>query len=136
MTGDGDFLGRGWAFPVDVDGRGDVRTAADEQTVEDAIRVIIGTAKGERVMRPDFGCGIHEYVFDTVDANTLSLVETSVEEALIEFEPRIAVEDVSTSTEDLSEGVLLIEVDYRIRGSNTRRNLVYPFYLEGGRRRE
>lgn len=133
---DEDFLGRGWAFPVDVDGRGDVRTASGEQSVEEAIRVIIGTAKGERVMRPDFGCGIHEYVFDAVDANTLSLVETTVEEALIEFEPRIDVEDVSTSTDDLSEGVLLIEVDYRIRDSNTRRNLVYPFYLEGGGRRE
>jgi phage baseplate assembly protein W len=127
-----DFLGRGWAFPVDVDAGGDIRTAAGEATVEESIRVIIGTAKGERVMRPDFGCGIHEYVFETVDANTLTLVETSVEEALIEFEPRIAVEDVTASTDELSEGVLRIEVDYRIRDSNTRRNLVYPFYVEGG----
>lgn len=133
---EGEFLGRGWAFPVGVDGAGDVRTAADEQTVEDAIRLIVGTAKGERVMRPDFGCGIHEYVFDTVDANTLSLVETTVEEALVEFEPRIAVEEVSASTEDLSEGVLLVEITYRIRESNTRRNLVYPFYVEGDQRRE
>lgn len=131
-----DFLGRGWAFPLDVDRRGNVRTAADEQSVEESIRLIIGTSKGERVMRPDFGCGIHEYVFETVDANTRALVETTVEEALIEYEPRIAVEDVSTSTEDLSEGVLLIEVEYRIRESNVRRNLVYPFYLEGGGRRE
>lgn len=133
---EGEFLGRGWAFPVGVDGAGDVRTAADEQTVEDAIRLIVGTAKGERVMRPDFGCGIHEYAFDTVDANTLSLVETTVEEALVEFEPRIAVEEVSASTEDLSEGVLLVEITYRIRESNTRRNLVYPFYVEGDQRRE
>lgn len=131
-----DFLGRGWAFPLDVDRRGNVRTAADEQSVEESIRLIIGTSKGERVMRPDFGCGIHEYVFETVDANTRALVETTVEGALIEYEPRIAVEDVSTSTEDLSEGVLLIEVEYRIRESNVRRNLVYPFYLEGGGRRE
>jgi len=131
-----EFLGRGWAFPVGVDSAGDVRTAAGERTVEQSIRLIIGTAKGERVMRPDFGCGIHEYVFDTVDANTLALVETTVEEALVEFEPRIAVEDVSTSTEDLSEGVLLIEVDYRVRDSNTRRNVVYPFYVEEGPRRE
>jgi hypothetical protein len=127
----GDFLGRGWAFPVGVDSAGDVRTAADERTVEESIRLVIGTAKGERVMRPAFGCGIHEYAFDTVDANTLSLVETTVEEALVEFEPRIAVEEVSASTEDLSEGVLLIEVDYRIRASNTRRNMVYPFYIGG-----
>lgn len=128
---DEDFLGRGWAFPVGVDATGDVRTSVDEQTVEESIRVIIGTAKGERVMRPDFGCGIHDYVFETVDANTLTLVEASVEEALVEFEPRIAVEDVSVSTEDISEGVLLVEIDYRVRDSNTRRNMVYPFYLEG-----
>jgi hypothetical protein len=125
-----DFLGRGWAFPVGVDDAGDVRTAAGEQTVEESIRLIIGTAKGERTMRPGFGCGVHEYVFDTIDTNTLSLIETTVEEALIEFEPRIAVEEVSTSTQDLSEGILLIEIDYRIRDSNTRRNMVYPFYLE------
>lgn len=127
-----DFLGRGWAFPVGVDPAGDIRTAAGEQTVEESIRLIIGTSKGERVMRPEFGCGIHDHVFDTIDANTLTLVEQSVEEALIQFEPRIAVENVSTSTEDLSNGVLLIEVEYRIRSSNTRRNLVYPFYLTGG----
>lgn len=133
---DEDFLGRGWAFPVGVDATGDVRTAAGEQSIEESIRVIIGTAKGERVMRPDFGCGIHEYVFETIDANTLTLVEKSVEDALVEFEPRIAVKDVSVSTEDVSEGVLLIEVDYRIRDSNTRRNTVYPFYVEGGRTRE
>jgi len=131
----GDFLGRGWAFPVGVDADGDIRTAAGERTVEESIRVIIGTARGERVMRPEFGCGIHDRAFDTIDANTRTLVETAVEEALVEFEPRIAVENVTTSTEDLDEGVLLIEVEYRIRESNTRRNLVYPFYLQGDRPR-
>lgn len=126
-----EYLGRGWAFPVEVE-EGSIETAAGERTVKESIRVIIGTAKGERVMRPDFGCGIHDHVFDAVDANTLTLVETTVEEALVEFEPRIAVEGVGTSTDDLDEGVLLIEVDYRIRENNTRRNLVYPFYVEGG----
>lgn len=133
---DGEYLGRGWSFPVGVDDDGAVRTTAGEQAVEESIRLIIGTAKGERVMRPEFGCGIHDYAFDTVNANTRTMVETSVEEALVEFEPRIAVEDVSTDTDDISEGVLLIEVEYRIHESNTRNNLVYPFYLEGGRGRE
>lgn len=131
-----DYLGRGWSFPVGVAVDGEIDTAAGEECVEEAIRVIIGTAKGERVMRPDFGCGIHDYAFDTVNANTRTMVETSVEEALVEHEPRVAVEDVSTSTEDLAEGVLLIEVEYRIHHSNTRRNLVYPFYLDGGGRRD
>ena len=132
MTMADDFLGRGWAFPVSLDTAGGVRTAADEQTVEESIRVILGTSKGERVMRPEFGCGIHDHVFDAVDANTLALIETSVAEALREFEPRIAVESITTSTDELSEGVLLVEIDYRIRESNTRHNLVYPFYLDGG----
>lgn len=136
MTPDRDFLGRGWGFPVGVDEDGSIRTATNEETVEESIRTIIGTARGERVMRPDFGCGIHEHVFDTINANTRTMIETSVEDALVEFEPRIAVEDVTTSTEDLSEGVLQIEVAYRIHESNTRRNLVYPFYLNGGGRRE
>lgn len=128
---EGEFLGRGWAFPVDLEADGSVRAVAGEETVEESIRVIIGTAKGERVMRPDFGCGIHDYVFETIDANTLTLVETSVEDALVEFEPRISVEEVTASTEDIDEGVLRIEVAYRVRDSNTRRNLVYPFYLGG-----
>jgi len=128
---EGEFLGRGWAFPVGLEADGSVRAAAGEDTVEESIRVIIGTSKGERVMRPDFGCGIHDYVFETIDANTLTLVETSVEEALVEFEPRISVEEVTASTEEIDEGVLRIEVGYRVRDSNTRRNLVYPFYLGG-----
>lgn len=132
MTMAEDFLGRGWAFPVYADAAGDVRTAADTEAVEESIRLIIATSKGERVMRPEFGCGIHDHVFDVVDANTRSLVETSVEEALREFEPRIEVEDVTTSTDDLSEGVLLVEIRYRIRDSNARHNMVYPFYLNGG----
>lgn len=127
-----DFLGRGWAFPVYADAVGDIQTTANVETVEESIRLIIATSKGERVMRPEFGCGIHDHVFDAIDANTRSLVETSVEEALREFEPRIEVEEVSTSTEDLSEGVLLVEISYRIRDSNARHNMVYPFYLSGG----
>lgn len=128
---DRDFLGQGWSFPVSTDGTEDVEYAAAEADIEEAIRIIIGTAKGERVMRPDFGCGIHEYVFDTVDRSTLTVIETAVEEALVEWEPRIDIEDVDASTDRLDEGRLDISVDYQVRSTNNEHNLVYPFYIEG-----
>lgn len=129
---DEDFLGRGWAFPVTTDGSGSVATSAGATDVEESILQILRTAKGERVMRPDFGCGIHEYAFATVDTATLTRVESTVEGALREWEPRIEVLEVNTSTDHLPEGRLDISIDYRIRKTNTERNLVYPFYLDGG----
>jgi phage baseplate assembly protein W len=130
MTGE-DFRGTGWAFPVDTDGEGEMETASGREDVEQAIRIIIGTAKGERVMRPDFGCGIHEYAFAAVDTTTLRLIETSVREALEQWERRIEVLDVSTDTSDLDAGRIDIAIDYRLRQTNDEFNLVYPFYVEG-----
>ena len=130
MSGE-DFRGTGWAFPVDTGGDGRVETASGREDVEQAIRIILGTAKGERVMRPDFGCGIHDYAFTAVDTTTLRLLETSVREALETWERRIEVEDVSTDTTDLENGRIDIEIEYRLRRTNDRFNLVYPFYVEG-----
>ncbi|ELZ32514.1 GPW/gp25 family protein [Halogeometricum pallidum JCM 14848] len=124
------FLGTGWNFPVRTDSRSTIVAAADETDIEQSIRIILGTAKGERVMRPDFGCDIHDYAFAVVDTTTRTLISSSVEEALARWEPRIDVERVDTSTADLDAGRLLVEIAYRIRSSNARRNLVYPFYLE------
>lgn len=127
------FLGRGVGFPVSTDDRGRVEFAEGKTDIEQSIRIILGTAKGERVMRPDFGCGIHEYVFETVDATTLTLIRTSVEDALRKWEPRIDVQDVSVSTEELATGKLLVRIEYRVPRTNNEYNLVYPFYLEEGR---
>lgn len=127
-----DFLGRGWQFPVETDRTGDVKLSAGEADIEESIRIIIGTSKGERAMRPEFGCGIHDHVFTAVDASTLNLVQTTVEEDLTRWEPRIDVQNVEASTEELAEGKLLISIDYRVRQSNNEHNLVYPFYLEEG----
>jgi phage baseplate assembly protein W len=129
--GDFDFLGRGWAFPVTTDEGGRVELAAGATDIEESIRLILATAKGERAMRPSFGCGIHDYAFTTVDRSTLTVVETSVSDALREWEPRIDVLSVDVSTAELDAGRLLIEVSYRVRESNNEFNLVYPFYLEG-----
>lgn len=126
-----DFLGRGWAFPVGTDERGRIEQSRGVTDIEESIRLILETAKGERVMRPEFGCGIHEFAFATVDRSTLTLVETSVRDALREWEPRIEVLSVEVSTEQLDAGMFLIEIEYRVRNTNNEFNLVYPFYLEG-----
>lgn len=128
-----EFLGTGWHFPVETDRRGAIELSTAEADVREAIRIILGTAKGERTMRPDFGCGIHDYAFATVDTTTLNLIGSTVRDALVEWEPRIEVLDVDVSTEEIDSGRLMIRVEYRIRSTNTEFNLVYPFYIrEGG----
>ncbi len=135
-AGSTEFLGRGWAYPVDTAARGRIALSEREADVEASIRIILGTAKGERVMRPSFGCGIHEYVFATVDSTTLNRIRTEVRDALVEWEGRIEVRSVDVSIDDIDAGKLLVRVEYRIRSTNTEFNLVYPFYLEEGRRGE
>lgn len=124
-----EFLGQGWSFPGGVDSRGDVELSAGVDDIEESIRIILGTAKGERIMRPDFGCGIHEYVFSAVNATTLNLIETSVRDALGNWERRIEVQRVEASTDELDTGKLMIHIDYRVRSTNAEGNMVYPFYL-------
>jgi len=125
---EGDFLGRGWAFPVGVDHRGGMAMASGEADIEQAIRVILETAPGERVMRPEFGCGLHRLVFAPNSPTTAGLVAYHVREALGRWEPRIEVERVDVSPDPLRDAVLFIQIRYRIRSTNDLRNLVYPFY--------
>lgn len=132
-----DFLGRGWAMPVALDPRtGQPAEAQFEEDIRQAIRIIIETAPGERVMRPDFGCGIHELVFAHMDSQTLQRVQTVIEEALRRYEARIEVLNVTVLEErELTDGRLQVEIDYRVRRTNQVGNLVFPFYFsEGGPR--
>ena len=130
-----DFLGRGWSMPVELDPRtGLVATVAFEDDVRQSILIILETAPGERVMRPDFGCGIHELVFEALDSTVLQRIRSEVEEALRRFEARIEVLGVTVDEAATSEGKLLIELEYRVRKTNQVGNLVFPFYFrEGGR---
>ncbi len=128
-----EFLGKGWKFPVGVDARGQIEMSEYEQDIREAIWIILSTAKGERVMRPDFGCGIHDFVFASINMTNLSLIESSVREALVQWEPRIEIKSVSTSTEEAANGKLLVGIDYKVRSTNNQFNLVYPFYLTEGR---
>ncbi len=128
-----EFLGRGWKFPVAVDARtARISMSEYEQDIKESIWIILSTSKGERVMRPDFGCGIHDLVFAPINTTTVNLVENTVREALTLWEPRIELIKVEVSAERSDEGKLLVSIDYRVRVTNNRFNLVYPFYLKEG----
>ncbi len=103
-----------------------------EQDIKESIRIILATRKGERAMRADFGCGIHEYVFASINTGTIGLIETSVREAMLVYEPRIEVIEVDVNTEEAANGLLKIKLDYRLRDTNKRENLVYSFYISEG----
>ena len=124
-----DILGSGIAFPLQVDRRGGLALARDETDIDQAIELILGTAPGERPMRPEFGCGVHDFVFDTIDAGTVARMETAIRGALDRWEPRVEVTDLSFDLEGADRGELLILITYRLRATNHKRNLVYPFYV-------
>lgn len=123
-----DFLGNGWAFPVMVDARGRISLARQERDIEEAIRIILLTPKGQRVMRPEFGCQIHELLFAANDATTAGLAAYYVEDALNMWEPRIQVLNVSARPDPSDPGRLLVDIDYEIKATHDRRSLVFPFY--------
>lgn len=123
------FLGKGWSFPLGVSGGGGVAMAEEREGIEQAIRVVLGTAVGERVMRPEFGCHIHDYVFRPNSPSTASLVAYYVKEAITKWEPRVMNVTVKAYPDPQSENTLLIDINYQVRSSNTLENMVYPFYL-------
>jgi len=123
------FLGRGLKFPVGLDARGNVALSEYEQNIEESILIILGTAPGERVMRPDFGCKIHDFVFWPNNPSTASLVGFYVREALVKWEPRIEDVRVTAAPDPDRENVMLIDITYRVGRTNNIRNLVYPFFL-------
>lgn len=124
-----EFLGTGWKFPIRVNARGGLSYSRNEQDIEEAVWVILSTAKGERVMENKFGCGIHDYVFAPNNPATRGSIAYEVNKSLAQFEPRIEVTNVRVESFPGAENRLLIHVDYRVRSTNSKRNLVYPFYL-------
>ncbi|HEY9617783.1 MAG TPA: GPW/gp25 family protein [Microcoleaceae cyanobacterium] len=131
-TGFKEFLGRGWQFPVVVNAAGKLSTSEYEQDIREAIWIILSTSKGERAMQPLFGCGIHDFVFASLSVATLGLIESSVRESLIQWEPRIEVEQIRVEPDYKEPSQLQIDIHYRVRTTNNEFNLVYPFYLRGG----
>lgn len=124
-----DLLGTGVAFPFRGDGRGHIAMSTGEVDVEQAIRIILSTAPGDRPMRPDFGCDIHAYVFDSADAATLGNMDRAIRRALDRWEPRITVKSITFDESLHDTGMLLVDIGYELRTSSSPRNLIYPFYL-------
>lgn len=124
-----EFIGSGWAFPLRVDAAGSIALVSREREVEEAIRLILGTAYGERPHRPEFGCGIHDYVFAPADASTAGRIAYEVEVSLDRWEPRIDLQSVDVTFDPQDASTLYIDVSYAIRGGNDPRNLVFPFYV-------
>ncbi|CAL9386430.1 hypothetical protein SUDANB95_01163 [Actinosynnema sp. ALI-1.44] len=124
-----DFVGRGLAFPVHTDATGSVALVGGEREVVESIRLILATAPGERPMRPEFGCAIHDLVFAPADAATAGRIAYEVRISLERWEPRITLADVSVGFDEVDQGTLLIDIRYSLRGTNDPRNLVFPFYV-------
>lgn len=140
---DSDFLGIGWTFPVQLNPlanetgqaevessqTGAIQLARYEEAVRQSIRMILSTARGERLMRPEFGCSLHDLVFTTSSAAAIGEVISAVQESLIQWEPRIDVLEVTATPDTNESNRLLIDINYQVRTTNNRFNLVYPFYL-------
>ena len=125
----GDIIGRGLAFPPRLDHRGRVATVDGPTEIEQAIRIILNTSPGQRVMRPEFGCRLHELVFAPNNSRTSGLAERYIRKALGRWEPRIELEKVTVSPDAQNQARLLASVTYRIKATHSSRSLVYPFYL-------
>jgi phage baseplate assembly protein W len=126
------FLGTGWKFPLQVTPTGAIATSSEEQKIEESILLVLSTAPGERLMLPDFGCGIHDLVFSPNNSSTVTTVVDLVRRSLTKYEPRIDVIDVTAETSTEQPNLLLIRVDYRVRDNNAMANLVYPFFITEG----
>jgi uncharacterized protein len=124
-----DFIGAGWAFPVRTDATGSIALSTGEREVIESIQLILATSPGERLMRPDFGCAIHDFVFAPADAAAAGQIAYEVRMALERWEPRVTVSDVVVRFDETDRGRLLIEIRYLLRSVNDPRNLVFPFYV-------
>ena len=124
-----EFVGSGWAFPLRTDPTGRVALVSGTEEVEQSIRLILMTAPGERPMRPEFGCAVHDYVFAPADASTAGDIAYAVRVAINRWEPRIELGDVTVRFDAVDRGVLYVDIEYSLRGTNSPRNLVFPFYV-------
>ncbi len=123
-----DFVGAGWAFPIRLDQNGGIALVRRERELEEAMHIILSTYPGERPMRPEFGCKLRDYVFQSIDASMMSRLGHEVESALIRWEPRVDVAEVRISRDADRQNALEIDIAYAVKRTNDRRNLVFPFY--------
>jgi uncharacterized protein len=124
-----EFLGQGWAFPLQIDPRGGFALARGPRDIEQAIRIILETMPGERVMRPEFGCRVKELLFAPRNASTRGELVSIVEAALARWEPRIEVQSVDVNDDPSNDGAWLVEIRYTIKDTHDTRSIVYPFFI-------
>ncbi len=129
------FLGVGWSFPPEFHRQGatlGVKMVAEEADIAESLEILMSTRPRERLMQPSYGCGLHAMVFETINESTITCIKDLVDRAVLFFEPRITLESIDVNTEQALDGVLRIQLNYRVRQTNSRSNIVYPFYhLEG-----
>lgn len=126
------FLGVGWSFPPEFHRHAaalGVKTVAEEADIAESLHILLSTRPGERVMRPDYGCGLHARVFDTINESTVTRIKDLIERAVLFFEPRITLDEIEIDTEQALDGLLRIHLHYTVRRTNSRANIVYPFYI-------
>lgn len=127
------FLGKGWCFPPEFrKGVAPTVMVAEEEDIRQSLKILLQTAPGERVHRYDFGCGIRQFMHEEMNLTTQTQLQDVIRRAVLFFESRITLEEVNFDLENLGEGILLIELDYIIRKTNTRSNMVFPFYFREG----
>lgn len=135
MDTDKKFLGLGWSFPPEFHKHADmlgVKMVEEEEDIRESLKILLSTRPGERIMQPSYGCGLHAMVFETVDESTITEITDIIERAVLFFEPRITLEHIDVSMEDAYNGQLKIQLNYTVRKTNSRSNVVYPFYyIEG-----
>lgn|SRR5487761_681871 len=123
-----EFIGSGWGFPIRTDATGSIALVSHDREIEESIRLIVGTAPGERPMRPEYGCGIHDYVFATIDSDTSGRIAYEVRTALVRWEPRIDVNGVDVTPDPTDPTIVYVDIRYSVGDTNDPRNLVFPFY--------
>lgn len=127
------FLGRGWAFPPRINAHsGNIEMVEANDDIIESLRILMSTRPGERIMQPDYGCRLHDMVFENTDAVTRSGIETAIRQAILFFEPRITVQSINVGLDNWLEGRLQISLEYTVDQSNSRSNMVFPFYIGEG----
>jgi phage baseplate assembly protein W len=128
-----DFLGKGWSFPPNFRPEtATVDTTEREEDIERSLQILLSTRTGERVMEPKYGCNLDDYMFESLDTSTKTIIEDKIRTAILYFEARIDAKKITVNTERQNEGVVLIEVEYVVRATNSRFNFVYPYYTNEG----
>jgi len=132
MSADLTFLGTGWSFPPEFSKRGSVKMVSAEEDIRQSLLILLSTTPSERVMQPSFGCGLKSKVYDNINESSVTILKDMIKRAILFFEPRVVLESINADSTESYEGRLNFLIQYRVISTNTRHNIVYPFYFREG----